>query len=84
MRRLLGLYPLVNASSGSNGGYAVKGLVIGTSCTSIGSNAFHYCSALTGDLVIPDSVTSIGSMLLDCFGLTGFSIPDVLRIGVCF
>ena len=39
----------------------VKGpLEIGTSCTSIGSNAFYYCAGLTGSLVIPDSVTTIG------------------------
>ena len=38
-----------------------KGLVIGTSCTSIGSFAFYYCDGLVGSLVIPDSVTSIGS-----------------------
>jgi len=39
---------------------SLKGLVIGTSCTSIGSNAFYYCAGLTGSLVIPDSVTTIG------------------------
>lgn len=38
----------------------LKGLVIGTSCTSIGSYAFNYCGAFTGSLAIPDSVTSIG------------------------
>ena len=50
----------------------VKGpLEIGTSCTSIGSNAFYYCSGLTGDLVIPDSVTTIGSLAFyGCTGLT--------------
>ena len=30
-----------------------------TSLTSIGNNAFAYCSNLTGDLVIPSSVTSV-------------------------
>jgi len=48
-----------------------KGLVIGTSCTSIGNNAFGFCSGLTGSLVIPDSVTSIGSgAFRSCTGLT--------------
>ena len=40
---------------------SIKGLVIGTSCTSIGNYAFATCSNLTGSLTIPDSVTSIGS-----------------------
>ena len=34
-----------------NADSSLKGLVIGTSCTSIGSNAFYSCSALTGSLV---------------------------------
>ena len=40
---------------------SAKGLVIGTSCTSIGSSAFNYSFSLNSQLVIPDSVTSIGS-----------------------
>ena len=64
-----------------------KGLVIGTSCTSIGSSAFYYCSALTGDLVIPDSVTTIegGSFagaFIGCFGFTSLTIGNsVTSIG---
>jgi len=55
-----------------NADSSLKGLVIGTSCTSIGSNAFYSCSALTGSLVIPDSVTTIGSGAFNaCFNLTG-------------
>ena len=38
---------------------SLKGLVIGTSCTSIGKRAFTNCNALTS-LIIPDSVTSVG------------------------
>jgi len=34
---------------------------IGSSCTSIGSQAFAYCYGFSGDLVIPGSVTNIGS-----------------------
>ena len=63
---------------------SLKGLVIGTSCTSIGSNAFHYCNGLTGSLTIPDSVTSIGSYAFRyCTGLTGsLTIPNsVTSIG---
>ena len=40
--------------------YNAARLEIGSSCTSIGSNAFYYSDSLTGSLVIPDSVTSIG------------------------
>jgi len=56
----------------------LKGLVIGTSCTSIGSNAFYSCTGLTGSLVIPDSVMSIGSNAFYlCLALTGdLVIPD--------
>jgi len=62
---------------------SLKGLVIGTSCTSIGINAFYFCSGLTGDLVIPDSVTSIGSSAFYFCGFTGsLVIPDsVTSIG---
>ena len=39
---------------------------------SIGSNAFGYCSGLTGSLVIPNSVTSIGyGAFQGCYGFTG-------------
>lgn len=49
----------------------LKGLSIGSSVTSIGSQAFRYCSGFTGSLTIPNSVTSIGS---DAFyGCTGFT-----------
>ena len=43
------------------GDSSLKGLVIGSSCTSIGSTAFEGCTGLYGSLVIPDSVTTIGS-----------------------
>lgn len=49
---------------------SLKGLVIGTSCTNIGSNAFYFYVGLTGDLVIPDSVTWIGTVG-DNFGDSG-------------
>ena len=63
---------------------SLKGLVIGTSCTSIGSNAFYFCTNLSNSLVIPDSVTSIGSRAFyQCDNLTGsLVIPDsVTSIG---
>ena len=59
-------------------------LQIGTSCTSIGSNAFAYGLNLQGSLFIPGSVTSIGSYAFYYSGgLTGpLVIPDsVTSIG---
>ncbi len=65
----------------------MKGLVIGTSCTSIGSSAFYYCGGLTGDLVIPDSVTTIeggpyAGAFLGTSGVTSLTIGNsVTSIG---
>jgi hypothetical protein len=49
----------ITSSNGFANDSTLKGLVIGTSCTNIGSSSFYYCNGLTGDLVIPDSVTNI-------------------------
>ena len=63
-----------------NGG-GIKQLQIGTSCTSIGSNAFYDCTGLTGDLVIPDSVTSIGNFAFYfCSGLTSLTIGNSVTV----
>jgi hypothetical protein len=58
-------------------------LSIGTSATSIGSDAFYNCSGFTGNLVIPNSVTSIGSdAFRGCTDLTKLSIGNsVTSIG---
>ena len=46
------------------------------SVTSIGDNAFFYCSGLTS-ITIPNSVTSIGDdAFYNCFGLTSVNIPN--------
>ncbi len=51
---------------------SLKGLVIGTSCKSIGDNAFASCTGIVGSLVIPDSVITIGQSAFDAlWGLTG-------------
>lgn len=61
---------------------SLKGLVIGTSCTSIGDSAFEDCSGLTGSLVIPNSVTTIEfSAFRNCSSFTGtLTIGNGLRI----
>ena len=53
-----------------------------SSVTSIGDNAFAYCSGLTS-VTIPNSVTSIGRYAFDgCSGLTSVTIPNsVTSIG---
>ena len=56
--------------------------IIPNNVTSIGDNAFAYCSGLTS-ITIPNSVTSIGSNAFSgCSGLTSITIPNsVTRIG---
>ena len=68
----------ITSSSGFSFDFSAKGLVIGTSCTSIGSYAFQFCQGLTGSLIIPDSVIIIGNNAFDsCDGLTGsLTIPN--------
>ena len=70
-------------SAGSNPYYNdtnFRGLVIGTSCTTIGSYAFYYCNGLTGSLVIPDSVTTIGDYAFN-MGFSSDSWSGPLTIG---
>jgi len=58
--------------------------VIPDDVTSIGDNAFYYCSTLTGELVIPENITSIGGYAFErCTGLTGsLIIPNtVVELG---
>ena len=50
--------------------------VIGTSCTTIGGNAFHDCRNLTS-VTIPNSVTTIGQKAFQyASSLTSITIPD--------
>jgi len=72
-------------TSGMSG---IKALHIGQGVTSIGGQAFLSRSTLTGQLIIPNSVTTIGngssSAFNGCSGFTGaLNIPHgVLTIGV--
>ena len=60
----------------------IRNVIIPDNVTSIGSEAFSYCSSLTS-ITIPDSVTSIGnSAFYGCSSLTSITIPDsVTSIG---
>ena len=75
---------IVGDITGSYGfGSNVKGLVIGTSCTTIGSYAFNYSFDLTIQVVIPNSVTSIGNYAFAASNITSdVVIPNsVTNIG---
>ncbi len=63
-------------------GNEIKEYVIPEDVTTIGENAFYYCSGLTS-ITIPNSVTSIGSYAFyGCSGLTSITIPNsVTSIG---
>ena len=57
-------------------------IVLGTGLQKIGSKSFQGCSGLTGELVIPESVTTIGSgAFQNCRGLSGsLTIPAAVTV----
>ena len=67
---------------GSGGSVAIPAIIDGKPVTSIGENAFAYCSGLTS-ITIPNSVTSIGNYAFaGCPELTSITIPSsVTSIG---
>ena len=71
----------VNSGGGYGNNTNLKGLVIGTSCTNIGSGSFYFFEGLTGDLVIPDSVTAIGDNSYASAVFAGCTYGPNLTIG---
>lgn len=75
---------ITNAPWGTYPVETIKKLIINKGITYIGSNAFYFCSGLTGDLVIPEGVKTIGTGAFSmCYGFTGnLVIPEsVAEIG---
>ena len=72
----------INSAYSLTGDFYLKSITIPESVTSIGRNAFSYCSGLTS-ITIPESVTSIESHTFErCSGLKSITIPEsVTSIG---
>ena len=58
----------------------ITSITIGSSVSIICNSAFERCTELTGDLILPNSLISIGiAAFRDCSGLTGeLNIPDLV------
>lgn len=60
-----------------------RSTVLPKSVNSIGENAFWFCEGLSGDLVIPEGIETLGGYESYCFAYTKFggklSLPDSLK-----
>jgi hypothetical protein len=79
----LGGYPVTSIDGNafySGTGTTITTIIIPSSVTSIGENAFEYCSSLTS-ITIPSSVTSFGSGVFgSCKSLTSVTIQSGVTI----
>ncbi len=56
----------------ANANKNINTIILPESITTIGENAFSFCSGLTGNLNLPDGLTTIGEMaFVSCSGFTG-------------
>ena len=60
---------------------SLTSVTIGDNITNIAERAFYGCSRLTGEVVIPDSVSVIGTYAFaNCIGITSVVLPNELSI----
>ncbi len=58
----------------------ITNLTIGPNVKTIGYGAFFECTGLTGNIEIPDGVTSIGDeSFFGCINITGINIPNSVK-----
>ena len=71
--------PVTSIYNGAFASSSVTSVVIPNTVTSIGNQAFYYCSSLTS-VVIPNTVTSIGDQTFyNCSSLTSVTIPNNVK-----
>ncbi len=66
----------ITGYAGPGGDVSIPSATNGLPVTTIGTNAFSYCAALT-NITIPDSVTSIGEWEFSHCALTSIIIPNI-------